>query len=586
MLKLHDYQSSAVELILREFSKSGRAQCILPCGTGKTLVGIHAKKRLKSSRTLIVTPSLSLIDQLIRSYSSERALKNILVVCSDQTTATEARTIYNIVNVTTDAKEVAKQLRANDELTVFSTYVSTPRIAKAFKGRKVKGFDLAIFDEAHHMTGSSRIATTSLDDKKIPVANRLFMTATPRIATTSIAKKVEEEGLGFSSMDDPSKFGNVAYTMSVSQAIEGNYLTDYQLCVFVITESEVKESIKGFKNAKELAKQVCLAKAIRDYSLQQVFTFHSSIQSIKRFMSGFETVAEKTIGTSTKIDHLKIEGTDNSSKRKEIIRRFGLRSDSFVRVLSSCKTIGEGVDCPAADAVFFADPKACPVDINQSVGRAIRNSKDKKLATIVIPVFLPDSAENDIEGYVASSPFSHVLDIISAMKNHDDRIQCWINSIAKGGKPSSSIVKVNSNFPVSFSTKFIRAIESRVVKCFREKTEVNRANVLAECLKWEERTGKWPNQGTKGITAFGILWSGVNQKIRLSPLRKYHYGFFAVTRENVLAECLKLENRTGKWPCQNTKGTTAFGISWSGVYHKINLSRLRKEHYGTNGASE
>ena len=69
---------------------------------------------------------------------------------------------------------------------------------------------------------------------------------------------------------------------------------------------------------------------------------------------------------------------------------FGTLPDTRRGVLSNCACLGEGVDVPVLDGVAFIDPKRSMIDIIQAVGRVIRKAADKRIGTVVIPVFVDE----------------------------------------------------------------------------------------------------------------------------------------------------------------------------------------------------
>ncbi|MBW5262875.1 helicase, partial [Streptomyces sp. P01-F02] len=89
-------------------------------------------------------------------------------------------------------------------------------------------------------------------------------------------------------------------------------------------------------------------------------------------------------------------------------------------VMSNCRVLGEGVDCPSVDSVALIDPKGSAVDIVQAIGRALRQKPGQdKLATLIVPVFLgPDETPEDMP-YSAS--YRPLLKILSGLRAHDER---------------------------------------------------------------------------------------------------------------------------------------------------------------------
>ena len=134
------------------------------------------RKSVESSLTLVLAPSLSLVQQNLAEWGRHAAKDfDTLVVCSDESvvqskadTAIQSTTDLG-VKVTTDPEEIRKFLsqRRKRPAVVFATYQSSDRIAAAQAGT-TKRFDLAICDESHRLAGHAEgLFATVLDDKKI-----------------------------------------------------------------------------------------------------------------------------------------------------------------------------------------------------------------------------------------------------------------------------------------------------------------------------------------------------------------------------------------------------------------------------------
>jgi predicted helicase len=84
--KPHDYQMKAIEEVCRGFQSADRGQLIMACGTGKTLVSLWVKERLAAKRTLVLVPSLGLLSQIVKEWTSASKERfEVLCVCSDKT---------------------------------------------------------------------------------------------------------------------------------------------------------------------------------------------------------------------------------------------------------------------------------------------------------------------------------------------------------------------------------------------------------------------------------------------------------------------------------------------------------------------
>ena len=150
----------------------------------------------------------------------------------------------------------------------------------------VPAFDLVIADEADRCAGpvSSDFATI-LDLAAIKAHRRLFMTATPRYFTGKVIREAKEADFEYVSMDDEEKFGIVFHRLGFSDAINRGLLTDYQVAVIGVDHATYREwaergtlvTLDGQTpvDARTLAGQIGLAKAMRKYHLRRTISFHS-----------------------------------------------------------------------------------------------------------------------------------------------------------------------------------------------------------------------------------------------------------------------------------------------------------------------
>jgi len=275
--ELREYQDEAVLKIDKGFTEANKGQLIMPCGSGKSLVALHAAEKIAGANTdvLYLVPSIALMGQTMREWSQQRSLAmQYLGVCSDVTTGLkatdDASTAGNLtelaIPVTTDAEKVAEQLArkplAGHIRVIFSTYHSTPKIAEALKSLPHFHFDLVICDEAHRTTGISE-AHSKKDNIKgyhgispfqlihhnehLPASKRLFMTATPRIFTDKQRKKIDEgiyEDEFSYSMDDPDRYGDEFFKMSFADALQADCLSDYEVIVIAADERSYLQSLE------------------------------------------------------------------------------------------------------------------------------------------------------------------------------------------------------------------------------------------------------------------------------------------------------------------------------------------------------
>ena len=118
----------------------------MACGTGKTLTALWIAEQLQSSLTLVLVPSLSLVQQNLAEWGRHAANDfDTLAVCSDESVlqghadAAIESTADLGVKVTTDPNEIRHFLgpRRQRPAVVFATDQSSDRIAAAQAGRTI-----------------------------------------------------------------------------------------------------------------------------------------------------------------------------------------------------------------------------------------------------------------------------------------------------------------------------------------------------------------------------------------------------------------------------------------------------------------
>jgi predicted helicase len=160
---------------------------------------------------------------------------------------------------------------------------------------------LVIADEAHRCAGPvcSDFATI-LDPQVIKARRRLFMTATPRYFTGRILREAKEADFEVASMDDEAVFGPVFHRLGFAEAIGRKLLTDYQVVVVGVDDATYRDwaqrgelVIREDNNktdARTLAGQIGLAKAMRRYDLHRTISFHSQVKHARGFANSMPEV--------------------------------------------------------------------------------------------------------------------------------------------------------------------------------------------------------------------------------------------------------------------------------------------------------
>jgi len=443
-LEPRPFQMQAIDAVIEGFRRHPRGQAILPCGSGKTLIGKWIADRLGAKQILILVPSLALIKQTLEEWYKVRGPGfRYICICSDQSVALlhsadgwEADPSDQDFKVSTDPRELAAFLRQSSPLpqVVFSTYQSSGVLVDGLRELAMQQcrFELVICDEAHKVAGAAgKPFAQVLDDEKIPATKRLFMTATPRVIAPQYRKNTEEDQTPIVSMDELDVFGPVFYRMSFAEAIQQNIISDYRVVVIGVSEQEVAELARAGRtietedqerwNAQGLAQRIALAKAIGLYGIMKIFSFHNRVASASEFVDAnrpdsLPAVLDKM---SPNLHYLAkhINGEMSAGARNRILREFKMSARG---VISNARCLGEGVNVPVVDGVFFADSRSSVIDIVQATGRALRVVPGKSRAYVIIPVLVQE--EEDPETIIEASRFQLVWQVLSAMASQDERV--------------------------------------------------------------------------------------------------------------------------------------------------------------------
>jgi superfamily II DNA or RNA helicase len=479
--KLFPHQSEAIKAVTSSFKLNTRGQLLMACGSGKTITAQRIQEKLDSETTLILLPSLLLVEQTLKSWRAEASKPFLaLSVCSDSSVNGDeplSKTSDLPFPVTTDPNEIRKFLQLSGKKVIFSTYQSSQKIEEAVKGKRFQ-FDLVICDEAHRLAGKvDKAYGTVFREGAIPSRRYLFMTATPKIFSSRLKVQAGENDIEIHSMDDEEKFGPVFYNFSFAKAIDAEVLTDYKVVVMGVDDSSIRDLVENRQfidfqdttlDASTLAAHFGIAKAMKTHSIKRVISFHSRVERAREFATTHKNVVAHLSGNfSSQILSEAISGKDSVFRRKQLLDKLRDLDGVESGIVTNAKCLTEGVDVPSLDGVAFVDPRSSQVDIVQAVGRAIRKGgREKSVGYIILPVFF--SSKNLDEQTIDESQFAPVWQVLNALKSHDTKLEEEINTLRRGlgqKKPSAELPsKIIFDLPVGLPVEFSDKIKTYLLE--------------------------------------------------------------------------------------------------------------------------
>ena len=376
------------------------------CGSGKSRIMRNLVQHYNHQLSVFVFPSLSLIDQFHIDYLKDTP--NVLKISSDKES-------------TNDTKIITNFLKKKTNKIICITYQSFELLLDNLQDNKI---DICCFDEAHHAVGNTYQKLIFNDENLIK--KQVFFTATPKNANGIVMYDRNEP--------DKSMCGNLVY--SYLQGVDEGFLNPFEIRCDLYTDNTNKSIYES------------IARAVLTTGNNRVLTFHSTVNSdtdtsISNFVneSTFKKVFNEVVDSEfpekkrfyKKISMIGLDATTVITERRKILKRFKRNEEDTTHeiiILSSCETIGEGVDTNDANMCVFVDPKSSIVKIIQNIGRIVRKQfgVDKPNSTILLPCWVDkdkyvvcngvkEACDKVIrEDMSAGGNFSGILNVMSALQ--------------------------------------------------------------------------------------------------------------------------------------------------------------------------
>ena len=411
--KLRKYQIVALNALSESTDRN--KQCIMFCGTGKSIVMIEYIKKVNVDKVVVLMPSLQLISQFYKNLSVNCPGQNILCVCSqldanslthrEATDEQNKAVLDDFINSDTDKlfttdPEIIKKKLSKKKIIVLCTYQSSFLLKRT-------NFDLGIFDEAHKTVNNDSFGIL-LSDKKCKINERIYFTATPRYYKGNDEKCI--------SMNNELIYGKEVFVYPFKQAREEGYVLDFNIVAYVVppamadivTERYIKSN-KLNVDTNVIISAIQLAQHIKNTgTCGKILTYHNTVKNAIDYKKTLVYV----------FDLFKIDASIFVMSGKTTVRNRNKIFDEFeqsnIGVICSAKVLNEGIDIPCVDTIMFVDARSSTIDVTQCCGRGLRLYKEQKTCDIILPIHY-----NHIDGV---HDYKHIVRILSAMNDIDSTL--------------------------------------------------------------------------------------------------------------------------------------------------------------------
>ena len=325
--------------------RNRRALLLSPTASGKSLIIYLICRQLldyQNLKGLIIVPTTSLVEQLYADfgdYASESGFKNFMHV----------HRIYQ-------GKE-----KTTDKAITISTWQSLYQMDKSY----FEQFDYIIGDEAHLFKAQSLTTIMTSANK---TKYRIGLTGTLDGTKTH---KLVLEGL----------FGPVEKVITTKELIDKKQLSDFGIKCLVLKHSdEICAEMKGVTYAEEISYLITNEprnKFIRNLTISlktNTLVLYQMVEKHGKIL--FDMIKERAGERKVFFVH----GGTETETREQI--RGIMEKENDAVVVASFGTFSTGINIRNLHNIIFASPSKSRVRNLQSIGRGLRQSEGKEIATL------------------------------------------------------------------------------------------------------------------------------------------------------------------------------------------------------------
>jgi superfamily II DNA or RNA helicase len=322
-----------------------RSLLLSPTASGKSLIIYLLFRQLldyQNLKGLIIVPTTSLVEQLYSDFADYSSHNGFLVE---------------------DA--VHRIYQGKDKVSDKPLFISTWQSLYTMPPEYFEQFDYIIGDEAHLFKAQSLTTIMTSANK---TKYRIGLTGTLDGTKTH---KLVLEGL----------FGPVEKVITTKELIDNKQLSDFQIKCLVLKHSEeISESMKNAtyqeeieylisnQNRNRFIRNLAISLGTNTLVLYQMVEKHGQIL--------YNDILEKANGRKVFFIHGKVETED----REEVRRIMEKENDAIV--VASFGTFSTGINIRNLHNIIFASPSKSRVRNLQSIGRGLRQSEGKEMATL------------------------------------------------------------------------------------------------------------------------------------------------------------------------------------------------------------